>query len=171
MKGLPDRIRVRIDKNGPRAGRLGRCWVWRGSRRGGRYGQVHFKGKNWLVHRLMWTVEFGPIPKGLCVCHRCDNLVCCRPSHLFLGTNAQNSADMVVKGRQASGDRNASRLYPDRRPRGERHGRAKLSDADVAAIRREYATGETSLRRLGRDYGVTYNRIHQIVHRQDRPTA
>ncbi len=152
---IPPRVWAKIDKSGD-------CWEWTGSRRDSRYGQVQVDRKNWLVHRLIWTATHGPIPEGLCVCHRCDN-VACNPAHLFLGTHADNSADMVAKERSAAGDRNASRLYPNRRPRGETHPSAKLTDAQVAEIRRRYAAGGTSLRKLGAEYNVTYRRIGQLV--------
>jgi hypothetical protein len=81
----------------------------------------------------------GPIPEGMLVCHKCDNPPCCNPAHLFLGDVRDNSADMVQKGRSTHG---------------ERHGNAKLSDADVAVVRAALAGGMTG-RALADWFGVS----------------
>lgn len=78
------------------------CWEWRGRRRGRGYGYLPKPlegGTETAAHRAAWELEIGPIPDGLFVCHHCDNPPCVRPTHLFLGTNADNMRDMVAKGR------------------------------------------------------------------------
>jgi hypothetical protein len=90
--------------------RTDECWIWTGSV-SARYGEFVWKGKNKRASRLAW--EFAnetSIPPGLCVLHRCDNPVCVRPSHLFLGTHAENMKDMKQKGRARSVPRKAACL-------------------------------------------------------------
>lgn len=78
------------------------CWEWQGSLSGERYGAAYYKHQRWDAHRLIWTLENGPIPDGLCVLHRCDNVLCVRPDHLFLGTRGDNNRDAISKGRHRS---------------------------------------------------------------------
>jgi len=76
------------------------CWLWTGRPVQG-YGRFRpsSRGTKIGAHRYSWELHVGPIPDGLDVCHRCDVPLCIRPDHLFLGTHADNMADMVAKGR------------------------------------------------------------------------
>ncbi len=71
------------------------CWEWIGARTSAGYGLMDGR----YVHRLAWELTRGPIPKGVLVLHHCDNRVCVRPSHLFLGSYLDNVRDMIAKGR------------------------------------------------------------------------
>lgn len=103
------------------------------------------------AHRLAYIDAFGEIPKGMCVCHRCDNSLCVNPDHLFLGTRADNNADMVVKGRSASGEQN---------------GAHKLTERKAKDIRKQYAKGGVTHRSLAKDHNVSHVLIGSIIRRE-----
>lgn len=75
------------------------CQIWTAATSMKGYGQFNKGGKDYLAHRASWTISHGPIPAGLWVLHRCDTPPCINPDHLFLGTAADNTADMIRKGR------------------------------------------------------------------------
>ena len=77
--------------------------MWTGSRDRKGYGKLKRERHICAAHRLSWEFNFGPIPDGMLILHRCDNPPCVRPDHLLLGTAADNTADMISKGRQKFG--------------------------------------------------------------------
>lgn len=130
------------------------CWEWRGATNRG-YGQFHI-GKShssvMLSHRVAYGLTYGTLPEA--VCHRCDNPLCCNPSHLFGGTRADNNRDMHDKNRHA-------KELPGLR--GQKHHMAKLSDDDVESIRAQYAEGGVTQRDLAKRYGVCQRSINKAV--------
>jgi hypothetical protein len=162
-----DRLRKRFWS---KVDRSGVCWVWTASRSTYGYGLLWIRGNVRMgAHRASWSLAHGPIPVGMEVCHRCDNPRCVNPAHLFLGTHAENMADMARKGRapggRAYGKRNARHTRPETTPRGERNGLAKLGAAAVLEIRQRHAAGETQ-RSLARAFEVTRQNIGYIVRRE-----
>jgi len=130
------------------------CWEWTGSKTLCGYGQIRFEGRLELAHRVMWIlVKLKRIPKKLCVMHSCDNPGCVRPTHLKLGTHAENSLDMKEKGRSAV-------------IRGGDSPRAKLSWDDAYEIRRLCYNGLANQKQLAERYGVTQPTISYIVNKK-----
>jgi hypothetical protein len=124
------------------------CWIWTANKNNKGYGKLRVGDEKQYAHRVAYELYRGPIPKGIVVCHRCDNPACVNPDHLFLGTQAENIADMMVKGRQRLTER-----------RGTCNGNSKLSEADVVAIR---SAENLKLRELAAHYGVTPTLISYI---------
>jgi hypothetical protein len=126
-----------------------RCWEWIGATNEKGYGVARIDGRNVRANRFSWELHHGPIADGLLVCHQCDNPICVRPDHLFLGTNDENMADMVAKGRA----RGASP--------GETNHAAKLTALQVQQIKARLGT--VSNRRLAREFGVSPWTINSIA--------
>ena len=124
------------------------------------YGVFRLRGKTWKAHRLAWTLVRGDIPDGIFVCHHCDNRRCVNPVHLFLGTPADNAADMVKKGRSKGCAKGSQRWL------GESNGRCKLTDTQVVEIRASIETHKGIARRLG----VSDRQIRRIRRREQRCT-
>lgn len=121
------------------------CLEWQRALNSGGYGQL-YSGANdrpVLAHRVAWEQANGPIPKGMFVCHKCDNPKCCDPEHLFLGTLADNNRDAWRKGRMT---------VPSCQ-RHEGHWNAKLTKEQVACIREE--SKSLSQRQLAKKYGLS----------------
>lgn len=155
----------KVNKNGPTMPHMSTpCWMWLGWQRPGGYGQIKVGKYNIAVHRFSYELHNGSIPDGLLVCHDCDNRMCVNPDHLWPGTQADNNADKEQKGR---GVYPKGRIVPlELRPKGESHGCAKLTKAQVIEIRRRHAQDKTSNYRLGIEFNVNPGTIHDIVNRK-----
>lgn len=180
------------------------CWEWTATRNGKGYGQLDKVG----AHRVAYWLATGVDPVGLSVCHRCDNPPCVRPSHLFLGTHADNMADakrkkrmpsrpklsdeQVVKIRAlyaqgmtspkiaalcgvsqsqtsrliAGTSRTSEPVTPGWQTAGYAHPNSRLTIAEEEEIRRLYATGTTSHRRLAAQFGIPHPTIQDILERR-----
>ena len=136
------------------------CWLWTGSLYPSGYGRRRIGTVTRVASREAWRLYRGPIPSGLCVCHRCDNPPCVNPDHLFLGTIKDNAYDMIAKGRHSHG---ASHVASMRPPRGMQHNRAKVTDDQVIAIRRAYKEGGETHRSLALRFGINHSSIGCIL--------
>jgi hypothetical protein len=118
------------------------CWLWERAVSANGYGnicvlKIERRGVHVGAHRVAWAIANGREPDGY-VCHRCDVRICCNPDHLWIGSNADNLADMVAKGRSCGGEGN---------------GQARLTEQSVSAIRRAVRDG-ISTNDLARWFGV-----------------
>ncbi len=134
------------------------CWFWRGCLSVHGYGRFAMGKGSVAAHRYSYQLAFGKIPKGegyhgTCVCHTCDVRNCVNPTHLWLGSNADNSTDKISKGRDVV-------------LRGEASGTARLKEADVLEIRRLYAIGGFTQKELGERFGVSEAGAQKIIARK-----
>lgn len=141
-QSISERFWSKVDKRGP-----DECWLWMAgilvTAGLPTYGMMWVGKQNQAAHRVSWQIHFGPIPDGLFVLHRCDNMPCVNPAHLWLGTQLDNMRDRSAKGRA---------------PIGEKAGLARLTEEQVRAIRLDMRSNSA----LGRTYGVHRKTIEYI---------
>lgn len=130
------------------------CWLWIGADDNKGYGHIKVNGSTIKAHRLSFNLHKGEIPVGLHVLHTCDNPICVNPDHLFLGTHQDNMLDRQVKGR------NPLTLY------GEDNPAHKLTGRQILDIRNKYLPRKYSVRRLAKEYNVSFQLIQKIVTNQ-----
>ena len=128
------------------------CWEWTGSRTTSGYGGIMTQGRWKQAHRVSFELCNGPIPKGLQVCHTCDNRACVNPLHLFAGTPKENTVDAAVKGRLG-------------KARGEKHGNVTLSKNQVLELRRLRKQGAKH-KALAKQFKVCQATVYNIISRK-----
>lgn len=127
------------------------CWLWTASKFRDGYGQFKINYKNTKAHRISYLLHNKELPNHLLVCHACDNPTCVRPTHLFLGTPAENSKDRDQKRRQNKG------LTVNT---------VKLTEKQVIDIREKYKTGKFTQVKLAKKYNVAQSGISSIILRK-----
>ena len=120
------------------------CWIWLGSKLvSGGYGRLSSICGRERAHRFSYEIHYGLIPVGMNVCHKCDNPVCVRPDHLFLGDQESNLKDASAKGRLKF-------------VKG-------LSEKEVVALNDLWATGELTQGDLGRIFGINQSQVSRWI--------
>ena len=170
MRGsLAERFWEKVDKNGPvpeHRPQLGQCAVWTASLSDNGYGQLWFplKRRPERAHRVGFFLVHGRLPTPDTL-HLCDYRPCVKawadergPAHVIEGSRQSNVSDMMAKGRHWAQQHPGEALL-----RGEAHGRAKLTQAQVDDLRIRYAAGAASLSDLAAEFDVTKQAIHRIV--------
>ena len=143
MQITKERIEAKVERI-PEAG----CWIWMGSSQVRGYGEIISNNRKYLAHRASYEAFVGQIPKGMYVCHACDNVACVNPNHLFLGTQKQNLQDMKTKGRSTRGEKNAM---------------SKLTENDVRTIKKFFFTKEdVADKEIAKLYNVCRQTINSI---------
>ena len=153
---MPRKARPKLERFWDKVGAMGPgCWEWVGSTRAG-YGRFYLdRNTEVLAHRFSFQIHNGPVPKGMHVCHHCDNPPCVNPAHLFMGTPADNTRDAMRKGRLSDPPRMS---LP-----GEANPNSRLTERDVLEMRRLYATEGRTLAALAEQFGVTLSAVGQVV--------
>ncbi len=139
IKGFWEGINI-LDKNS--------CWEWKRSVNKDGYGRTGVAGQDLIAHRVAYFLHYNENPMQLVVCHKCDNPICCNPHHLFLGTNKENTLDMVSKGRNQIG---------------ENHIRAKITEEEVSKIKELYLTGNYHHPDLAKLFSISKRQIGRIL--------
>ena len=139
MPPLEERFWSKVERRGP-----DECWPWMAAvrKKNEGYGAFHMNGRHHPAHRVAWELTNGKqVPIGMVACHACDNPRCCNPAHIWIGTNRDNDADRVKKGRQAWGERNAQ---------------SKLTTKQAWAMRRMHRVIGAEVAVLAKVFGVDH---------------
>lgn len=127
------------------------CWIWKGAKLRGGYGNIKINGKTIQAHRYSYMLFYDVDIAGYDVLHICDNPSCVNPVHLFLGDDVSNSKDRVAKNRQT---------------KGEDHPHSKLTAEDVIRMRNTFSFGQLSMHEIAKLFEMSYAETNAILHRR-----
>lgn len=131
-----------------------KCWEWNCSKRKGGYGYFTItllkKQVKLVSTRVSYFLTCKIDPVGFAILHKCDNPMCCNPEHLFIGTNKDNTQDMISKGRKADTS-------------GVNNGTSKLDEFQVIEIRNLYNTKQFLQNELANKFNVSVSTIQRVV--------
>jgi hypothetical protein len=136
------RFWAKVDQGGPDD-----CWLWTSTKNAKGYGTIGLeRNLSMYAHRFSYVIAYGDIPDAQFVCHRCDNPSCVNPRHLWLGSSAENTADMMKKGRHGSTDQN----------------RLKVTSEQVAQLRQMHLDGVPQPE-LAEKFGLSLGYVSSVV--------
>ena len=149
------------------------CWLWTAHRDKDGYGNIKEGDGSRRTLRapaVSWSIHFGNIPDNQWILHHCDNPPCVRPDHLYLGDVRQNAADRVARNRSARGETSGRTLHPERwtiekRPKGQSHGRSKLTEEDVLRIR-SLGSSKLSQQAIADQFEISRPLVSLIINRK-----
>lgn len=134
------------------------CWNFVGANRGNGYGCIKVEGKVIDAHRLSYILHIGKIPKGINVCHKCDNRKCVNPDHLFLGTQKENMQDCKSKGRLIMPTNISGRFKPNTYPKNTAIPLSRALEIKSQVLNR----GKLSLKEIALKNKVSYQYVRDI---------
>lgn len=147
---VPRRFWAKVDRRGP-----DECWLWTGAVEKAGYGSIAVgnlkNGRSEAAHRVAYVLQVGPIPAGVTVDHLCFNRLC------------QNAAHMELVSRSENGRRGSERRRPGNRARGSLSGHAKMTEADVLQMRRDYVARRADVPALAERHGLSITSAYDAV--------
>lgn len=163
LSGLSDSAKIAVARALVLNGRIhpSGCWEWTGKTSVDGYGVMRVGRVATKPSRAMWLLLKGEVPElpgtlGAVVCHKCDNKLCFNPDHLFIGTQAENIADRVAKGRCAHGERCAKAKITNEQAK--RIIELRRSGAKLSELSRAFGIGVSAVSHICT--GRNWKRLH-----------